>query len=293
MSIDLPYRDPLVRDLAWTLSSPPLLQRCDNGVRWLDTGWFEQITDQYRRTLRELDRHPQALKQLINSQKDRRLGNYFETLWRYWLMTGERYRLLYANLQLRTGERTLGEFDFLVKDTQTGKTLHWEVAVKFYLGSGDTTQPDNWWGPARRDRLDIKTQRLLDHQGSLSQRPEAQALFSELGLQVDETWLILKGRLYYPAGAQTTPPEGRHPDHLQGFWVHQCALTELEGSDWLPLDRHQWLAPVHNVDPASCVATAALAGKWAQQRLQRPVCIARISDGQEVQRGFVVPDDWD
>ncbi|MCO6413321.1 MAG: DUF1853 family protein [Thiogranum sp.] len=293
MSDEPPYRNPLVRDLAWSLRSPPLLQRIDRGVRWLDAEWFEQVTDHYSDYLLQLDSRPQALAELVNNRKDRRLGNYFETLWRFWLTTGDRYRLLYANLPLRSGERTLGEFDFLVRDTQTGRTLHWEVAVKFYLGRGNLPDPANWWGPARRDRLDIKTQRLLIHQSRLSRHEQARKLLAQLDVQVDESWLILKGRLHYPWGRSGPAPHGSHPGHLRGFWLHQSAAPQLEGSSWLVLERHQWLAPVTAVDAAACMTCDALLRHWKRHPLQRPLCIARISDGSEVERGFVVPDDWD
>lgn len=293
MNDDLPYRNPLVRDLAWSLCSPPLLQRSDSDVRWLDAEWFEQIAEHYRSCLLQLDSRPQALAELVNNRKDRRLGNYFETLWRFWLTTGDRYRLLYANLPLQSGQRTLGEFDFLVRDAQTGRTLHWEVAVKFYLGSGNLSEPASWWGPARRDRLDIKTQRLLEHQSRLSRHEQARKLLADLGVHVDESWLILKGRLHYPWGNSGSAPQGSHPGHLRGFWLHQSAAPELEGSSWLPLERHQWLAPVTAIDPASCMTCEALFRRWEQGPLRRPLCIARISDGREVERGFVVPDDWE
>ncbi|MGI9320628.1 MAG: DUF1853 family protein, partial [Thiogranum sp.] len=221
-----------------------------------------------------------------------RLGNYFETLWRFWLNSNQRYRLLFANLPLHSGSRTLGEFDFLVKDEKTGKTLHWEIAVKFYLGVDDTSQPANWLGPAQQDRLDIKTSHLLNHQGRLSQRPEAVQRFEQLDIKVDETWLILKGRLFYPAGAKANTPHGAHPDHLRGFWKEQCSLSSLGASFWLPLERHQWLAPLAGIDPATCLDNRALIEHWQHTPPRYPVCFARVLEGAEVERGFIVADNW-
>jgi hypothetical protein len=286
------YKNPLVRDLAWALSSPPLLQRSDPHLRWLENGWFKRISEQYGDVLEQLDKDPRPLQEMVDARKDRRLGNYFETLWRFWLNSNRRYRLLFANLPLQSGSRTLGEFDFLVKDEKTGKTLHWEIAVKFYLGVSDTSQPANWLGPAQRDRLDIKTSRLLNHQGRLSHRPEAVQLFEQLGIQVDETWLILKGRLFYPAGVNANTPHGAYPDHLRGFWIDQCSLSSLGAPFWLPLERHQWLAPLTRIDPAICLDNRALIEKWQHTPLQYPVCIARVIEGVEVERGFVVADNW-
>ncbi len=292
VSTEIPYRDPLVRDLHWTLSSAPLL-RCSNPeVRWPDTDWFLAISAHCAGQLDELESDPQPLRDIVETQTDRRLGNYFETLWRFWLKHNSRYRLLHANLPLRSRDRTIGEFDLLVEDSDTGKTLHWELAVKFYLGIGDTADSANWWGPAQRDRLDIKTRWLLEHQSRLSRHPQAGRLLHSLGIEIDETWVILKGRLFYPFAARAAPPRGVHPEHLRGFWTDPGTFAGFDEALWMPLARQQWLAPVSAVDHADCEDKHTLLSRWEQQPLQRPLCIARIVNGEEFERGFVVPDDW-
>ncbi len=285
------YTEPLVRDLAWALFSPPLLHRSDPDVRWLENDWFGQISRQYTEALGQLDKDPRRLRDAVEGRKDPRLGSYFETLWHFWLGDNPRYQLLFANLTLRSASGTLGEFDLLVRDSKTAKTLHWELAVKFYLGTGDTSQPSNWLGPAQRDRLDVKTDRLLDHQSRLSRYPEANELFDQLGIRVDQTWLILKGRLFYPASVPAPAPHGANPDHLRGFWITPEALASLEGA-WLPLERSQWLAPVAQVEPAVCLDNRALTERWQNQPPEYPVCLARVVNGLEVERGFVVTDGW-
>ena len=292
MNTTAPLRDPLVRDLYWALSSPPLLGRADAAILWPDSGWFRAISRAFQSQLAELDTNPQRLRAAVDGQKDRRLGNYFETLWRFWLANNERYRLLHANLPVRTKDRTLGEFDLLVEDRATGKTLHWELAVKFYLGVGDTARPENWWGPAQRDRLDLKLGRMVNHQSRLSQQPEAATLLKQLGLQIDETWVILKGRLFYRAGIPTIHPPDAYPRHLRGFWVPASGFAGFDAALWLPLDRHQWLAPQVDIGRTLCLRGSDLAARWQRKPLSRPVCIVRVENATEIERGFVVPDDW-
>ncbi len=282
-----------MRDLYWSLSSPPLLGRADTCVHWPDPDWFRDTSEAYLHELAGLDDDPQPLRDAIEGQKDRRLGNYFETLWRFWLQTNGRYRLLYANLPVRSRDRTtLGEFDLLLADRETGKTLHWELAVKFYLGVGDTAQPENWWGPAQRDRLDIKTRRLLTHQSKLSQHPEADTLLNQLGIRIDETWVILKGRLFYPAAQPAIQPRGAQPGHLSGFWASTAVFARFEEALWLPLERHQWLAPQSEIDQFACLQGSDITAQWRHSPLRRPLCLARIENAVEIERGFVVPDDW-
>jgi hypothetical protein len=288
----LSYTNAEVRDLAWSLASPPLLQRQDAGVHWPDDAWFTAIGHEFGDTLRQLDADPQPLRDLLARRKDQRLGNYFEVLWRYWLDHNPRYALLHANLPVRNHERTLGEFDLIVQDRRSGAVLHWELAVKFYLGCADTGQAANWWGPGRRDRLDIKTDHLLHHQTRLSRHPQAQALLAELGLRIDATWLIMKGRLFYPCGRTTGAPSGANPRHVRGFWVHGNRLDLLRPAHWLILERHQWLAPLQR-PTAPVMDSRELREWWRDDPHRRPVCVAAIVEGVEVERGFVVPEDWE
>ena len=289
---DIPYHNPVVRDLAWCISSPALIQRSDTGMHWPTSEWFSKTGTAFHETLRHLDSRPESLQAFIRGRKDHRLGFYFEALWRFWLSNNDRYRLLHANIPVRGGGRTLGEFDLLVKDLETGRTLHWELAVKFYLGVNETVLPANWWGPAQRDRLDLKTRRLLEHQGKLSHQPESRDLLKTLDLRVDETWLIFKGRLFYPLHQIAEAPDVASPEHLRGFWTRLRALEKLPDSLWIPLERHQWLAPLADIEAVECLDNRRLADYWQGKALSHPACIARIENGHETNRGFIVPDSW-
>jgi hypothetical protein len=288
----LPYAHTEVRDLAWSLASPPLLQRRDAGVRWPDDAWFEAIGAQFHASLVQLDSDPQPLRDVLARRTDQRLGNYFEVLWRYWLDHNPRYRLLQAHLPVRAGGKTLGEFDLIVEDQRSGEILHWELAVKFYLGSGATERPASWWGPGRRDRLDIKTEHLLRHQIQLSRQPQAQTLLAEHGLRVDATWLIVKGRLFYPRDNTTGAPSGANPGHLRGFWVPGNRLDRLAPAHWLALEKHQWLAPVQQ-PTGRLMDNRELREWWREDPHRHPVCLAAVVAGEEVERGFIVPDAWE
>ena len=287
----LPYKHPAVRDLAWSLGSPPLLMRNDSAAHWPDPDWYEDILAGFHTHLLELDRSPGALLKQLARRHDRRLGACFERLWHYWLTHNPRYRLLAANLPVRAAGRTLGEFDLIVEDRDTGRTQHWEIALKFYLGQGDTADAANWWGPARRDRLDIKTRHLLHHQSRLSGLPQAQALLSARGLHIDETRVILKGRLFYPAGARLPGPSGCIDRHPRGGWLHAGQLERQPAGHWLVLEKQQWLAPL--LKPSdTLLSTPALAEWWHGDTPRRPVCVASFTDGRETGRWFIVPDDW-
>ncbi|HHO59056.1 MAG TPA: DUF1853 family protein, partial [Thiotrichales bacterium] len=194
-----------VRDLAWALASPPLMQPQGAECDWPDAAYFQAIYHDALPWLQSLDKDPSELEDLLARQKDRRLGRYFETLWYFWLLNQRRYEIVETNLQVIIDGETLGEMDFILYDTRERCFVHWEVAVKFYLGVGDTQQLSNWHGPGQRDRLDRKFQHLLNRQSTISTRPGVANWLAERRIQIDRCAVILKGRLYYPWRAATAP----------------------------------------------------------------------------------------
>lgn len=287
---EAPLTHPDVRNLAWSLGSPPLLLRGDAGVEWPDDAWYTGLLNGFMPRLRALDAAPEPLLDRLARSRDRRLGRYFEILWQYWLEQDPRYELLFANLPVRDAGRTLGEFDLIVRDRRRGTTEHWEIALKFYLGQGDTAQPGSWWGPARRDRLDRKTARLLQHQCRLSGHPQAREQLAALGVRIDVCRILLKGRLFYPYRSRAPAPSGSNPAHLRGEWIRACELASLPDGNWLALEKHDWLAPLSGVS-APLLSTAQLRDWWHSLPAPRPVCVAGVDYGTETGRLFLLPDD--
>ena len=91
------------------------------------------------------------------------LGKHFEALVAFWLEASPHYRLRAHSVQLHSEKRTIGELDFLVEDVHRGRTLHIEVASKFYLAAEDGSAWPNWIGPSgRHDTLAGKMNKLVD-----------------------------------------------------------------------------------------------------------------------------------
>jgi hypothetical protein len=147
--------------------------------------------------LHALDADPTGLQRDIAAARLTRLGRYAECLLAWFLQHGPTARLIAANVPLRRAGLTLGECDFLVQ-TQAGRRLHWELAVKCYLHAGDSrAQLADYVGPNLQDRFDLKLSHLLDHQLPLSARVE----FASLGhVGPWEPQMFIKGWLFYPLG---------------------------------------------------------------------------------------------
>ncbi len=282
----------LQADLHWAIASPPLLALPVADVPAFSAGDYLALWS--AAPLQLASQHLHTLPAF-------RLGMYFEKLWQLFLLHHPAYQLLLANLPVRDAERTLGEFDLLLRDTIRDRVCHWELALKFYLGIDDLDDPGNWHGPGLHDRLQEKLQHLAGHQLRLSQTTAGAAALRAQGLQVDDVRALIKGRLFYPLAVFLSGRRAAFaaPDHLRGFWA-----TAAELRDWLTngdtraslLMRSDWLAPVENsgeVPSAEFLLPVADAnGNEADGKPQHPQALVVTRHGKEIARGFCVPDDW-
>jgi len=290
------FRHSCVADLAWALSSPPILRYQNTGCQWFSETWYQ---DQYRLIegrLRQLDRNPAQLESLLAAQKDQRLGNYFETLWSYALHLHPRYELIERNLQIHDGERTIGELDFIVLDKSSGRYAHWELAIKFYLGIGNTVRQDAWHGPGKKDRLDLKVDHLLNRQTSLSRHPVAQAMLERRGIDIEECAVVLKGRLFYPferSGPEYFPVSATKA-HLAGHWLTRTQFQQTYVSDerFEPLIRSGWMSRNPTDAELHLYAVDELLELVDQGLYRLPLLVTRLKNNHEIERLFVVDNNW-
>lgn len=296
-------RDPTVRDLAWTIGAPGLLDAThpDYQNRVVDDAWCSAQLRASAPWLAELDLTPAALHSFIAARPTRRLGHYFEALIAFWLAHMPDTQVIARNLQVQDAQRTLGEYDFLFRDAGAA-VCHWEAAVKFYLQVEALAEQRAFIGPGTRDRLDLKLKRVFQHQLLLGQTRAGQQALPR-GLQLDKAQAFIKGYLFYHAsGLRAAPVSGVSATHLTGWWVrHQCEkLPQASaGSRWIILPRLRWLAPVRLAGEAEVMSCAVLDKQLDEHfRLRSEALLvaelARTAAGewQEVARGFVVCSSW-
>jgi hypothetical protein len=285
--------DPDVRTLAWLLDAPDLLDGA--APPWqgkvAKLGGVDASTADW---LHELDACPEPLHAYLAVRPFTRLGRYAEKLMAFYLRHAG--VLVEHGLQVRSEKGgTLGEFDFLVRID--GRLLHWEFATKLYLLEDNTfgRHADYFVGPGLADTLGLKIRKIMEKQLALSRHPAAAASLPE---PVTDAQALVKGWLFYhDVLPHTETPPGISAEHCRGFW---CALSQI---DYLPqyrfliLPRLAWLAPAR----AQFGETMDL--EALQQQLQMhfqqgsgPALVAVLStageEWLEVDRGFIVPDDW-
>ena len=124
----------------------------------------------------------------------------------FWLEASPHYRLRAHSVQLHSEKRTIGELDFLVEDVHRGRTLHIEVASKFYLAAEDGSAWPNWIGPSgRHDTLAGKMNKLVD-QLAASKLPPAREFMRTHRIATPEPVLLMKGLVLPPPHASPPSP---------------------------------------------------------------------------------------
>jgi hypothetical protein len=292
--------DSVVRDLAWVIASPPLIQGQIDICNWTDSAFWQNERCHFQPHLLDVDTKPTALHQFLFQQRDQRLGHRFETLLSYWFNNNDRYQIIAQNLQIQDAERTIGEFDFIVNDTLNNKYQHWEVACKFYLGIGNTKEISNWHGPMLQDRLAVKYKQMQTRQSQLSILPASFASLEKLNIQIDQHICLMKGRLFYPVNeANRQSPTLISSKHQQGWWARPEEFRrrfKRQNLRWYLLSKNQWLAELHFKPDDPGYNTDQLLELFSSKPSNRPICIAGFKPEQatnnEITRGFLVAKDW-
>jgi len=288
-----------VRALAWCVGAPGLMMAVD-GLAVPSAQVFCTALEAVRPWLEALDRSPEPLEAYLAARDHWKVGVHFEALLHFWLEHHPGYKVLAHNLQVRDAQRTLGAFDFIVRD-HDGQPEHWEVAVKFYLQYDDSPEWASWIGPNQRDRLDLKLERMRNHQLPLSGRCEGRAALPALGVhEAPRQQAIVKGMFFAPWNRPDRRPRASAPEQATGAWVAAQDFARYasgsSGSRWAVRRAPDWLGPARR-DVATSFTTTDAAQRCAAGAIKRPEMWSRLrglADGTwfEDERIFVVPNDW-
>ncbi|WP_020654291.1 DUF1853 family protein [Massilia niastensis] len=281
-----------VRALAWLLDAPDLLDIHD--PQWAGrVAALGPVTPEVADWLARTDHDPAALDAALGPRVYTRLGLYAEKLMAFYFE--QQGRLVAHGLQVRASRNdTVGEFDFLL-DAGPDALEHIEFATKFYLLDGEGGQRfDALVGPNLADSLGLKMRKVFERQLSLGQHPAARDV---LPRPVVRARALVKGWLFYPSGSWPAM-QGITAGHCRGFW---CALDEVDslgGEEFLILPRLQWLAPFRAASATWMLSRAELAAElgFHFENSATPVLVSMVRRQggwiEEVERGFIVPNDW-
>lgn len=295
--------DPAVRDLAWVIGAPGLLDATAPLFqgRVVNDTWCNAQLQSCTDWLQALDLAPQPLHQHIAARPTRRLGHYFETLIIFWLSHSADTQIIATNLQVQDKLRTLGEYDLLFRDAD-GRVTHWEAAIKFYLQKEAVAEQRAFIGPGTRDRLDLKLDRVFQHQLLLGETPAGQQALPA-AVHLDKAQAFIKGYLFYhvssPANSSVPGISDKHP---RGWWARHTIdiLPRVSGeSRWALLPRLRWLAPARLHDDAEVMTGEAVKARLdahfdtsSDALLLFEMQRSPTGLWEEISRGFVVYKTW-
>ncbi|TNE38602.1 MAG: DUF1853 family protein [Alphaproteobacteria bacterium] len=228
----------------------------------------------------------------------RRLGHYFERLVVFWLRNLPSVEIIAANLPLYEEKRTIGEIDLLFRFENV--LYHIELAIKFYLNTGNPTHAAAYVGPMVKDTLKRKLGRLYGHQLPLGQRLAKTPYREELGIaEVPHPFAFVKGMLFQPLaqGFADDLPPGISPECSQGIW---CCIREL--NEATPLDfthyrilsRLGWISSPFQPEELTHGGLPQFSQEMAAHidEIPTPHLAALYQGEREVLRLFVTPDNW-
>ncbi|XLZ72078.1 DUF1853 family protein [Massilia sp. SR12] len=300
---------PHVRALAWLLDSPDLLD--PHSLHWQGRiATLGPVSPAVANWLADLDADPAALDAALGNRCYSRLGLYAEKLMAFYF--AQQGTLAAHGLQVRDGKNgTIGEFDFLLREEDGASLRHIEFATKFYLldGDPDGCNYNRLIGPNLADTLGLKMRKIFNAQLQLAQHPAAQQM---VPAPVSSAQALVKGWLFYHATEAAPQIEGISPNHCHGHWRTLSEQAAAPGEQFIVMPRLQWLAPLRtpasrnanaDVDAQMSATPAPMSRGGLLDTLREkfatdpgPVLVATVREEggwlEEVERGFVVPDDW-
>jgi len=284
-----------VRSLAWVIGSAPLMSN-DCSLPIFDKNESLFRLSEAADWLSELDLNDSQLIEHLAKRPSWKVGYRFESLVEYWLINCPTLTCLHTNYQvLHENGRTLGAFDFILQNN-LGGFEHWEVAIKFYLLHGSGQAWDQWIGPGRRDRLDKKLLRMMNHQLPLSDTKQGKQALRSMNIEkIQKKRALIKGMFFRPWKETSQGPRHTfHPDFL-GFWLNCHDVRQFvrkhQAARFAIRNKPDWISPTR------CTGEISISGDdLSQHEFSKPVMISLLRPMQDIffetQRFFVVPSDW-
>ncbi len=237
------YKRPYVRDLAYALACPNVL------TQWLDfapqenthtvsvhsASFWRQQFEAYQQRLEVLDTttdYQELTRYLLKRPSPNRLGFHFEGLISFWLEDGfarklHLYETIANNIQLFNGKQTTGELDLILYNHGENLVEHWELAIKFFMGSAPFA-PENWVGINSKDNLQRKMTHMQTKQfGTVWVDTEKHGQ-----VNIDKRYGVIKGRFFLPINTTNfTYPSWLAPSFPMHEWCDKDDKLNLAKID--------------------------------------------------------------
>jgi len=226
--------DQLLHDFKWVLGAKSLIRDdLPDFQGEIALGISDLITqDELNKCLEEQVNNPSKIAVFFSSDEQLIVGKYFEKMVAFIFYQLPRYKVLHYSKQFFDQKHTIGEIDFILHDLIDHRTLHVEIAVKYYMGFKNIGKHDLWIGPNGRDTLKKKVLKLQDQL----------KLSDQLELGTVEKRVLLFGYFFKHWKHSKWPYfSNEMPD--QGCWLYEYEMEDFFNRNefYLIMPKYKWL----------------------------------------------------
>jgi len=180
-----------------------------------------------------------------------RLGHQIEHIFTQLLRYCNEYKVLAHSIQIKNGNNTIGELDYLIQSTNENQRLiHLELSYKFYLLDPDISEPiHRLVGPNRKDMFFTKLDKTKDKQLPLLFTDHSRRTLISKGLPTEniEQQVCFKAQLFAPYEQKLPSIRPLNTSCVTGYWLR---FSDFENADfktnrfYLPR-KYEWLHAPH------------------------------------------------
>jgi uncharacterized protein len=157
------------------------------------------------------------------------LGKRMEHFFASYISNFTSEEILVQNRQIIQNKETLGEIDFLLKDSVSEEISHVELIFKFYLLDPETgtSELDHLIGPNKRDSLNRKLERLQKRQFPLLFHPATREFLSSVGIDPQDVVqkMCFKASVFLPKQLKQYSFSKINPEAIAGYWIKALEFT--------------------------------------------------------------------
>lgn len=176
-----------------------------------------------------LENNPKVLEFQPSGPSATVLGKRMEDFFAQYIINFTSEEILIQNEQIIQDKKTVGEIDFLLKDTSSEVISHVEMIFKFYLFDPEsgTSELDHLIGPNKRDSLNQKLERLQKRQFPLLFHPATIDLLDFLGIDAEVVIqkMCFKAWVFLPSHMKACELTQINPQTFAGYWIKAKEFT--------------------------------------------------------------------
>lgn len=157
------------------------------------------------------------------------LGKRMEDLFAAYITHFTSQEILLQNQQIIFHKETLGELDFLLKNSASGEISHVELIYKFYVYDPETgaSEIEHFIGPNKRDSLLKKLHRLQKRQFPMLFHPATRELLKSRGIDAENILqkMCFKASVFLPKQMKQINFSEINPEAVAGYWISASEFT--------------------------------------------------------------------